>query len=301
MSAMKLNLLALSTLWFATHYSLAASIYSSNVIVNIQPDVYWEFEETSGPTTPDISPFGASPSGSYVNATLGNPGPRPSGGFIGMNSSNLAAGVATSDNVQNTQLETVGGISTGAYSASIWFNSAVAFSSQVLHYFMGRGIDNTSNGGRDWVGVGGSFGSTSRLFWTDGPSGGSPGIVSGPTILSPNTWYNVTMVRDDSLPSEQIKVYLNGQLELSSDFAWLGGTGDIFRFGNRTDTNTGLGLDGLIDEGAIWNRALTAAEVATVYNLAFSDAVVPEPGTGLLMSIVGCALVRTQRRRFRRQ
>jgi len=252
---------------------LAGDVYCDTILAS-QPDLYWRFEETGVPTTTvDVSSFGANLTGQYADQgaggtiSLGQAGPRPSGGFPGMGSGNLAPSIVIADKVENAQLQTLGGVSTSAYSASMWFNSTALFNSQVLHYVMERGIDNTAGGRRDAVGVGGTFGGTTtgQLFLTN-----SGTLVNGTTPLSENTWYNLTMVRDDSLPTQRLKIYLNGSLEITSDPAWGGGVGDIFRFGNRTDNNPSLGLTGLLDEGAVWNRALSAAEVSSLY-LAATD------------------------------
>jgi hypothetical protein len=57
-----------------------------------------------------------------------------------------------------------------------------------------------------------------------GVTGGA--VYNGSTLLAPNTWNYALMVRDDTLGTEQFKVYLNGGLtpELTANTAWAGGT-----------------------------------------------------------------------------
>jgi len=244
---------------FSVCASQAASLYSNNVITGTNPVIYYDLEETSGTTATDLAPAGGANNGTYINATLGAAGPRPDGGFIAMSPTNIGPAVAQDGKVQVSQLESTIGVGTSAYSAAIWFNSSVDFDSQVLNYFMERGVDTTNSGRRDGVGVGGSFSGTdpNRLFLVNNGS-----LATGSTLLSPGTWHHVVMVRDDSLSGGELKVYLNGNTtpEIASSGDWGGGTGDIFRFGNRTDNNPSLGLTGVFDEVAIWDRALTPLE-----------------------------------------
>lgn len=278
--------------------SQAASVYSQLVLSQTSPVVYWEQEETSGTTAGDLAPAGGSNTGTYVNATLGNAGPRPSDGFAGMNSGNLAPSVAQDGKTENTQLETVEGVPTNAYSAAVWFNSSVEFDTQVLHYFMERGINTASSGRRDGVGVGGTFSSTptGRLFAVNDGT-----LATGTTLLTPDTWYQVVMVRDDSLSSEQLKIYLNGDPtpEITIDGAWGGGTGDVFRFGNRSDNNPSLGLTGRFDEAVIWDRALSPEEVENLFQFAFRE-FVPEPSSGSMFGLFALALAGRRSRKRRK-
>ena len=92
--------------------------------------------------------------------------------------------------------------------------------------------------------------------------------VSLPNLgLKPDTWYHVVGTFDD----EKLKVYLDGELVGEKDtpnngpvMVW---NDNNIEIGGRPDTNNGANLyKGLLDELAVYDRALTAEEVETVMN-----------------------------------
>ncbi len=115
--------------------------------------------------------------------------------------------------------------------------------------------------------VGGTYsGVTPRvLALIRGNNASGLSAIRGTRTLWENTWYHLTFVRDDSQPDAKAKVYLNGQLEIASSDPWWNGTGsdlgNYFYAANRPDYNIGLGVNGRYDEVAVWNRALSDAEV----------------------------------------
>ena len=92
--------------------------------------------------------------------------------------------------------------------------------------------------------------------------------VSLPNLgLKPDTWYHVVGTFDD----EALKVYLDGELvgekptpKNGPVMVW---NDNNIEIGGRPDTNNGANLyKGLLDELAVYDRALTAEEVETVMN-----------------------------------
>ncbi len=92
--------------------------------------------------------------------------------------------------------------------------------------------------------------------------------VSLPNLgLKPNNWYHVVGTFDD----ENLKIYLDGELvgekatpKNAPVMVW---NDNNIEIGGRPDTNGGANLyKGLLDELAVYDRALTAAEVETVMN-----------------------------------
>ncbi len=120
---------------------------------------------------------------------------------------------------------------------------------------------------------------------------GVPGglmFFDGSTSVTLNTWYHVAMAYD----GVALKLYVNGVLDGS-----LPVTGDIIttsqpvRIGGGAPALEALHFPGLIDEPAIYNRALSAAEIQAIFNagsvgkcttpvVSISDATVTEGNSG---------------------
>jgi hypothetical protein len=86
-------------------------------------------------------------------------------------------------------------------------------------------------------------------------------------VLSDNgaTWYHIAAVWSSS--SDFVKIYLNGSEEtsLSSIGTWSGTVAYMF-VGAKGDSTPANFFDGLIDEPALYNTALSAAAISTIYN-----------------------------------
>ena len=96
-------------------------------------------------------------------------------------------------------------------------------------------------------------------------------IITPKTVLSIETWYHVSIVvPSGATQTSDVLVYLDGINQSLSDEVGSAQTLDT------TDTGVKIGSDealanyfkGLIDEVRIYNRALSAAEIKALYNLA---------------------------------
>ncbi len=246
----------------------AASPYSDFVINNTSPVLYWGLNEAGGWVAADLAPLGGLNDGSYASATLNNAGMRPPG-FPNMGAANVAPSVNRNGGTLYTALNSIAGVGTAAYSMQAWFNSTAAWNTAAVNYIFARGVG--PGGGvdlRDSVGVGGSYGltPTGRLYYFPGGTDDSL-LRIGTTVLSTNTWYHTVLVRN----GDNIKVYLNGVKEIDTTRPWLGGTGERFTAANRMDFGMNLGLSGLYDEVAVWDRALSPIEARALYLAAFGD------------------------------
>lgn len=103
-------------------------------------------------------------------------------------------------------------------------------------------------------------GSTNLAQFFVSSNGSSSVNTKATTTMSASTWYHVAAVYD---PSTAIRVYINGTMEgentTSIPSAIYDSTSDI-TLGVRTDGSAKW--DGLLDEFAIWERALTDDEIA---------------------------------------
>jgi hypothetical protein len=132
-----------------------------------------------------------------------------------------------------------------------------------------------------WGPGGGRFAATLSgnkliLFFNGG--GGDHEIITTNTV-NLNTWYNAVFIIDRN---DKLKIYLNGILQDVSILQgqWSAGTNNLisyssinydnsfpFRIGSYNDSGQVQNLfSGLLDEFGIWDRALTAADVAELYN-----------------------------------
>jgi len=98
--------------------------------------------------------------------------------------------------------------------------------------------------------------------------------LAGTTTLLPNTWYFGAVTFDGTT----LRLYVNGQAENSMNASGLNTqlTASGFTVGYR---NAGTRWNGELDEVAIWNRALTAAEVQAVYAAGSAGMCHPNPST----------------------
>ena len=270
----------------------ADPVYSDLVIQGTAPVLYWDLSETSGTTAGDLAdtvptppPAGLVPAndGTYAGQSghpvgLGDPGPRPTDGYLTMGAANTAAHldrrntVAYAPNLTPTGvgLNSGAGVGTDAYSIQTWFNSEILFTSVALQYVFCRGGSNVNADRRDSVYIGGTYtGVVPNKLHLLVQSASAPAAKAvGDTLLAKDTWYHLVYVRD----GDNAKAYLNGKLEASLDQPWGGGAGEYFTAGHRTDyTTDGNGVDGHIDEVAVWDRPLNATEVYRLYTQAFRD------------------------------
>jgi len=82
--------------------------------------------------------------------------------------------------------------------------------------------------------------------------------------------------------ASEVAIYVNGLLESTSMFSGFTDTNVApVRIGGTLGSNSPAFLDGSVDEAAIWDRALSADEVAALATLA----TVPEPAAMLLMML----------------
>ena len=82
-----------------------------------------------------------------------------------------------------------------------------------------------------------------------------------------NTWWHVVFVVADSATLTNWKVYLNGIDDTGNSGANTGTYYDPNTSGAIGYSTSGTFFDGQIDEVRIYNRALSAAEIATLYNM----------------------------------
>jgi predicted Zn-dependent protease len=101
-------------------------------------------------------------------------------------------------------------------------------------------------------------------------------------ILSPNTWYHAVLVRQGNAPGA-LTLYLNGAAVSSfaafqNDFPFtMGTTTSEVDIGRRTYAGYQQYFSGSLSDVAVYNRALSASEVATLYTNSLTGGSVTSP------------------------
>lgn len=89
-------------------------------------------------------------------------------------------------------------------------------------------------------------------------------FVDGPTSLQSNTWYHVAMTYDAA--SSNLSLYLNGQLETNGTVSGpIATSTEPVRIGGGASSGAPYYFQGLIDEAALYSRALGSNELYGIY------------------------------------
>ena len=156
-------------------------------------------------------------------------------------------------------------IGTGNYSVSLWFNIDSGASEDHPYFFAfganSSGTTNTYQG----LGLTGRSGDGYKVrinnyfsSYTESVSASTSDVVAG-------SWYNFVLVRDGT----SLTLYKNGSSFLTLTNANVGS--NDFSQGSELRLGYGYGaasryIDGLMDEVAIFNSALSASDVTAIYN-----------------------------------
>lgn len=156
------------------------------------------------------------------------------------------------------------------YSVSMWFwNGMPNEARPVAGYLFSRGRDHAFGAPGDHLGIGGAEGHTGKLIFQNGDR--SDQTIGGSTVIERWTWYHVVLVRD----GDKVRVYLNGKPEIDAVAkSPIPPTVAQLFIGGRCDSDSTF--EGRIDETAIYDRALTAEEVAKLYRAATEQASVAQ-------------------------
>jgi Concanavalin A-like lectin/glucanases superfamily len=211
---------------------------------------YWKLDETSG-TRAD----------SHGSNTLADPS---STGYSTGKLSNAASfSAASSDYLAITDGSQSGLGITGNFSMSCWFNLASTPSSGNQYWLMGKKKDGDTGG--YWLSVENDGGTSKFQFGFQNDGGAYNSIRRATYSYSTSTWYHVVVTC--VVASETYGLYVNGVPQttttVASGITSASLTTADFRIGSYG--TSGQYFDGLIDEPAVWTKALTVAEVRALY------------------------------------
>ena len=238
-----------------------------SAVLGSRPHAYWRLEETEGVQARSASGIPRLPSAMYepgIARFLPGPGsgegvsPQPAllpSAFSGANQINRAPHFA------GGRLQSPHFVRTNApYSVEFWFwNGLTNNVRPVTGYLFSRGDDGDTNAVGDHVGIGGAGDSAApgRLFFFNGNV--KRQVLAGRTPIPERTWHHVVVVRD----GDRVRVHLDGheqpEIEGSAEVTLSRDRGTLF-FGGRCDRFAGL--EGRMDEVAVYARALARAEIA---------------------------------------
>jgi len=137
------------------------------------------------------------------------------------------------------------------YSVSMWlWNGMPNDGRDISGWFFSRDHNHGLGPHGDHLGIGGRSAHTGKLIFLHGDD-----LTAGKTVIPRWQWQQVVFVRD----GQAVRVYLNGQLEIETKITAPASTGECF-FGGRSDNDSNW--EGRLDEIAVFNRALTASELA---------------------------------------
>jgi len=294
----------LNILLFATLLTARAD---GSLLTNLL--AYYDFEEAGTPGLANKVPGAIDFDGSRFGSPTWNTSANPSGpGFAGNaafnggdglsdrstllagNALNLvdARGDAMVVPLDSTQLG-------GDFTISVWHSLTPGASNNSDRYFVFEAQNNfdVSWGTPSQTTTTGPRSSYNYKAYVAGSS-----TVNMETTLLTGTWNHTAHVFSSSSGVTTLELYVNGQFvsshtatapEADMDFT------SIYIGRHRSGVGGDRDWDGLLDEVAIWNRALTVSEINDVFILGATgqplSSVIPEPGSFSLL-LVGILLTR---------
>ncbi|MEE2705523.1 MAG: LamG-like jellyroll fold domain-containing protein [Planctomycetota bacterium] len=147
----------------------------------------------------------------------------------------------------------------GDFSVSIWFwNGMPTNGREVTGWMFSRGHNHGLGAGSEHLGLGGTAGHAGRLIYQRGDD--SAAVAGGKTEIQRWSWNHVVLVHS----GKKVRIHLNGQAEpeIEMNLQVAGRSIDELFLGGRSDG--AANWEGRLDEVALFNRALTPAEIKTM-------------------------------------
>jgi hypothetical protein len=249
------------------------SFYATKVLAST-PRGYWRLGQTGGIAVAEST---GSPNlqGIYVGlgtstgpGNLAQPGLRPAGGYFGLAADNRAAHLNGSNNyisiADTPELDITGALTLEAW---IKLDNLPTGNAGIIAKYVGSGNQrsyqiyvNSQGDGNGELGM---------IVSPDGTFTNAKSVVDN-VPLPTGEWLHVVGTFE---PTQSLRLYINGVLveQLTSGIPSqiFSSTADLW-IGKQFDSNPANHLPGLIDEAAIYPRALSVAEIAAHYAAAFA-------------------------------
>jgi Concanavalin A-like lectin/glucanases superfamily len=234
--------------------SLVSQTQYAGSVMTSKPLAYWRLEEMQGPVAIDSS--GHNHQARYEGAVAFYlPGPLATGFSAGKP---LDRAVYLAEGRLEAELASL----SDTYSVELWFwnglpNDARPITGVVFCFdtaISGKSV-------RTQLGIGGTQEARGRLLLTAGAADAT--ISAGKAEIMPKEWHHVTLVQS----GQRITVYLDGSARPDIDFAvganLTRGPGRLV-IGGRNDG--GSAFEGMVDEVAVYDRALAVDEITAHFN-----------------------------------
>ncbi|MET7668372.1 beta-N-acetylglucosaminidase domain-containing protein [Micromonospora luteifusca] len=213
-----------------------------NLVSGADPAGYWRLGDPAGSSTA-VDSSASGQDGTYLAGAHSG----VEGAITGDRAASLSAGYIEAPRTPRTDLK-------GAFTLEAWVKLgtlAPAPGQAVIESYAGPAVNGYALRVTDGV----------LQAWSLGAAGQGYGLVTGRTRLTAKEWHHVAAVFDGS----RLTVYLDGVADNSVATSVSPGTGTAsVKLGGRGD-DTSQRLQGDLDEAAIYDRALTPAELETHY------------------------------------
>jgi len=270
--------------------SAAAVNPYNQTVLDDNPFVYYTFDEDSGATgstSQDATTFNRDGTYAGPNTPIENDTPimleGPFGGFTSVGQAPHFDGPPTNNNVDGTTFQPA---TFSALTLELWAKSDTATWNENGSLVSKRNafIMHPDAGGANM-----------RFFIHNGGFVSTSFDLSSISGFSIEDWHHYVGTYDQTDTGQELKFYVDGILRATAS-----ATGNITADSGvmtigRDDGSGSRFFDGRIDEVAIFDRALSAAEIQEHFNAAIFS--IPEPSTGLLAALGVLAVVRQRRRR----
>ena len=269
-----------------TAHPAISSDYVSEVLAD-NPLVYLRFEETAGVNAQNGGSSGATHDGTYLGGfTQGQVG-----AITGNSSNNAVRLDGSSGRVGINSVVPSTLFSDNSYSVEVWFNQDILAQSEDIV----AGVNPT--GGQHGILLETNPGATLRYLHRS-PSGNSGGQDIRPSAqtYAAQGWHHLVAVDDGGV----MKLYLDGVLDTGPNVSSAINFPVDFVLGRLQPGNSARSFDGLIDEFAVYDQALSQERVLEHFRAAeiVPAAGTPEPST-FILAVLGLPFVLVRRRRRR--
>ncbi len=269
---------------FVGVFAQAASADYVSAVLGDNPVAYWRLGEASGDFASQIGSYAGTDADHDVTRDFAGPQSPTYIGFgagnKGIDANNTPGNVAATDYISVAH-NAVLNPGAGNWSMEAW---VLVDSSNTGESYIVSKMDGSRNGyGLSLAGNAPTV-TFRQPFNSEGYAEEVVGVGAG--ALSLNTWHHIvgTINRNATATQDLLTLYVDGDQKntLLSDkiFGWSLTPTSALTIGSLGTT---FGLNGAIDEVAVYSTALTADQVAAHYDAAFTP--IPEPGSILML---GC-------------